>query len=348
MNRLPQNDIEHILRHTKGLWKELRKSRVFITGGTGFFGKWLLESFLAANDRFKLKASITVLSRNPEKFKLAASHLAGHPAVRFIKGDARNFVFPKGNFTHIIHGAVDASLKLIREQPSVVFDTIVLGTRRVLELAGSRGVKKFLLISSGAVYGIQPADLRRLPEDYRGAPDPTDPRSAYGEGHRAAEMLCALFWGKNGTKTKIARCFTFTGPYLALDASFAAGNFIRDGLKGGPIQIKGNGAQCRSYLYAADLAVWLWTILIKGKSCVPYNVGSDKAVTIAELAELVARQFTPKPRVNIEQNQAEGIAGGRYIPAIARVRRELGLRPTIALPEAVQRTIAWFRCGGGG
>ena len=105
MNMLPPNDIEHILFHTKDLWGELRGSRVFITGGTGFFGKWLLESFLAANDKFKLKASIVVLSRNPEKFKRAAPYLADHPAVRFVKGDVRNFAFPNGHFTHLIHGA---------------------------------------------------------------------------------------------------------------------------------------------------------------------------------------------------------------------------------------------------
>ncbi|MDO9542955.1 MAG: NAD-dependent epimerase/dehydratase family protein [Kiritimatiellia bacterium] len=348
MNHLPLNDVEHILLHTKGLWGELRGSKVFITGGTGFFGKWLLESFLAANDKFKLKASITVLSRNPEKFEREAPRLAGHPAVHFIKGDVRNFVFPKGRFTHLIHGAADASLKLIQKEPLLIFDTIIQGTKRILEFAGAHGVKKMLFISSGAVYGRQPSDLAHIPEDYRGAPDPMDTHSAYGEGKRAAETLCALFGGRNGPEIKIARCFTFVGPYLPPDASFAVGNFIRDGLKGGPIQIKGNGTACRSYLYAADLAVWLWTILFKGKSCFPYNVGSDKAVTMADLANLVADQFEPRLRVAIGQKQAKGLAGERYIPAIRRARRELGLRPVIKLPEAVQRTINWFRCNAGG
>jgi len=343
MKHLPPDDIEHILLHTKDLWGELRKSRIFITGGTGFFGKWLLESFLAANDKFKLNASITVLSRNPGKFKREAPHLAAHPALRLIKDDIRNFKFPKGNFTHFIHGAVDANLKIIREEPLLIFDTIIQGIRRVLEFAETRGVAKVLLISSGAVYGRQPAAISRLNEEYRGAPDFTDRYAIYGESLRAAEMLCVPYAAKGVLQPKIARCFSFVGPHLPLNAHYAIGNFIRDALSGKTIRIEGDGTPRRSYLYPADLAIWLWTILLRGKNMRAYNVGSENSLLLSETAELVAKLSGNKQHVIIARKPDPSKPANLYVPSTHRARTELGLKETICIREAIQRTINFYR-----
>ncbi|MFM7907098.1 MAG: hypothetical protein ACKPA9_18695 [Microcystis sp.] len=98
------NDLNHILTHTKDLWEELRGQQIFINGGTGFFGCWLLESFIWVNDRLDLKASAVVLTRNPDSFRQKAPHLANHPAIQFHSGDVRSFEFPEGEFSYIIHG----------------------------------------------------------------------------------------------------------------------------------------------------------------------------------------------------------------------------------------------------
>ena len=335
------SDLNHILDHTRELWDELRGQRIFITGGTGFFGCWLLESFIWANEKLNLNARAVVLTRSPDAFRIKAPHLAGNKVVTLTQGDVRTFDFPKESFSHIIHAATESSTKLNDEDPLLMLDTIIEGTRQTLNFAKTCGVKKFLLASSGAVYGKQPAELTYIPEDYSGAPDPMDPKSAYGQGKRIAEHLCVLYACKTNIEMKIARCFAFVGPYLPLDVHFAIGNFIRDGLNGGPIIVKGDGTPYRSYLYAADLAIWLWTILFKGKSCRPYNVGSDHGLSIGELAHAVAQTFIPTLSVQILKAANDSKPFERYAPSIKRVSSELSLKPFINLQMGIQQTIFW-------
>jgi dTDP-glucose 4,6-dehydratase len=334
-------DLDHVLEHTAAAWAEMRGQRVFITGGTGFIGCWLLESFLWANDRLDLDASAVVLTREPVAFARKAPHLAGNRAVRLHAGDVRSFEYPKGDFRFLVHAATESSTTLNADDPLTMLDTIVRGTERALDFANQSGVEKFLFTSSGAVYGRQPPELSHVAEHYMGGPDPMEPRSAYGEGKRVAEHLCVLHDRRHGIQTKIARCFAFAGPYLPLDAHFAFGNFLRDGLKGGPIRVQGDGTPCRSYLYAADLAIWLWTILFRGAPGRAYNVGDDRPVSIAELAHQVAEHFGTPAMVAREAIPGKPVE--RYVPDVGRARDELGLRAWIPLEEAIARTAHWHQ-----
>jgi dTDP-glucose 4,6-dehydratase len=338
-----ENDLDLILTRTKGLWDELRGKRIFITGGTGFFGCWLLESFAWANAKLELKASAVVLSRHAEPLKTKAPHLASDPAITFHRGDITSFDFPDGPFSHVIHAAAAASARLNEENPLLMFETVVQGTKRALDFALACGAKKMLFTSSGAVYGRQPPELSHVSEDYEGAPDMMNPLSAYAEGKRAAEFLCSVYGLRHGLDVKIARCFTFVGPYLPLGIHYAVGNFLRDGMAGGPIQIKGDGTPYRSYLYTSDLVIWLWTILFRGEPCRPYNVGSDHQLSIRDLGYAIAQFFGPEMEVNIAQRSDAAKLADRYVPSVSRVANELGLRQTIDMQTAIARTVAWHR-----
>jgi dTDP-glucose 4,6-dehydratase len=336
-------DLDYILDHTRDLWDDLRGEQLLITGGTGFFGCWLLESFLWINERLKLDAHVTVLTRHPAAFIVKAPHLALAESVTLLEGDTRTFTFPAGTFSHVIHAATEASARLNAENPLLMLDTIVEGTRRALEFSQACGAKRFLLTSSGAVYGIQPSELTHIPEDYLGAPDPLDPKSAYGQGKRLAEHLCALYAQNLSSEIKIARCFAFVGPYLPLDAHFAIGNFIRDGLNGGPIVIQSDGTPRRSYLYAADLAIWLWTILFSGQHLRPYNVGSDESLSIAEVAKDVAEQFRPRIAVEIRGTPDSQKPVELYVPNCSLARTTLSLHEQTSLMIAISKTTQWHQ-----
>ncbi len=341
MANLLADDLEHVLVHTGTLWDDMRGGRLFITGGTGFFGCWLLETFAYASDRLSLDANVVVLTRDPAAFARKAPHLARRRDIGLHEGDVRSFTFPRGNFTHIIHAATDTTARPDTASQLALFDTILSGTRRTLEFASHSGTPKVLLTSSGGVYGRQPSDMTNVPEEWIGAPDILDVRSAYGEGKRVAEYLGAASHSELRLQVKIARCFAFVGPHLPLDAHFAIGNFIRDGLAGRPIHVGGDGTPYRSYLYAADLAIWLWTILIRGENCRPYNVGSDYALTIGELARCVGDHFGVD--VKVARAAHPGRAADRYVPAIRRAIDELGLRVRIPLQDAIARTAKWHR-----
>lgn len=331
---LPQEDLEHVLTQTKLLWEELRGKRVFVTGATGFFGTWLLETFLYTNEQLNLGAELVGLSRDPASFKARAPHITHYPAIKIHAGDVRDFIFPEGKFSHVIHAGTTSSAPV---PPLEMLETITRGTQRTLDFAVTCGVKRFLFVSSGAVYGAAPSKHYRFSEDDEITPDPMKTSSAYSQGKRQAELLCRLYHDNHQLETTIARCFAFVGPHLPLNAHFAIGNFLQNTLEKKPIVIKSDGRSERSYLYAADLMIWLWTILFKGKSCYPYNVGSERRVSIKELAELVQQVLGSQQEIQMRSGGSTSF----YVPQTSRAQEELGLKEWVSLEEGVKKYFDW-------
>jgi len=343
---LASEDLDHILTHTLPLWDGTRGRRIFLSGGTGFFGVWLLESLAHCNRRLNLDLTATVLSRDPEAFARRMPHLAGDPSIRLLRGDVRDFAFPKQGFDFIIHAAASTTADAA-SQPLELLSTLLDGTKRMLAFARARGTKKFLFISSGAVYGRQPEDLSHIPEDYLGGSNWLDPNAIYGEGKRVSEQMCSLCARESDIEFTIARCFAFVGPHLPLNQHFAIGNFIGDALAGRNIAIRGDGTPMRSYLYAADLVIWLWTLLMHGPQLGSkpqvFNVGSGQAISIRDLAQEVAEELDPSLKLEIAQTPVAGAPPLQYVPDVQRAEIHLGLRQTIGLREAIRRTAAWHR-----
>ena len=335
-----EQDLEFILSHTEEVFKNLEGGHIFLTGGTGFIGCWLLESLRHANKRLALDIKVTALTRNPLAFSKKAPHLAANTNFNFISGDVCDFEYPSVEFSHVIHAATDASAQLNEENPIQMFNTVVEGTRHVLDFAADKKPEKFLFLSSGAIYGQQPWELEKVPETWLGAPSCLDAIAAYAEGKRAAEMMCALYAKQKGLPITIARIFALLGPYLPLDSHFAAGNFIRDAMQGKSIVVQGNGLPCRSYLYASDLTVWLWHLLIRGQANKAYNVGSDEAVSIKQLAERTSTVLAKGDYQILGVNDG-GWNLGRYVPDTRLINQELGLYKTVSLDDAIKRTALW-------
>ena len=343
---LPPRDLTEILTLARPSFEFLRNARLFLTGGTGFFGHWLLESLLHANRELGLRLNATVLTRNAARFRTSSPHITNDSAIALLEGDIRTFTFPPDPHTHILHAATDSGGQQAQRPAYDLAESILEGTRHVLQFARQTGATRLLFTSTGAVYG-RSTTLLHTPETYTGAPDPLQLASSYDEGKRMAEHLCIAYAHNTPLQPVIARCFAFVGPHLPLDAHFAIGNFLNAALKNEPIHIRGDGTPRRSWLYMSDLAVWLWTLLTQATPNRAYNVGSDEGYTIAEAAHLTANTLRPNGQgsstlaIQIDGTPNTAAPLNSYVPAIDRARTELGLQVTVPLPEALHRTARW-------
>lgn len=332
LNRIILEDSKFILSQLKNTvdLNKLNNSNILITGGTGLFGKSILNALIFMREYFNFE--ITILSRNNNSF------LSNYPKynldfINYINGDIRNFNYGNKNFDYIIHAATPASEKLEKENPMEMYSIILEGTKNIINTAKKMNVKKLLFTSSGSVYGEQYQNIKSFKENYEGYPT-----TYYGMAKKNSEDI---FLNSN-INVSIARCFAFVGPYLNLDIHFAIGNFIRDVIENRDIIINGDGRPLRSYLYTADLVIWLFTILLNSKDKSVYNVGSANEISIYDLAKKVSKQannYIGKIKVLTKPNY--NLPTPKYIPDNKKIINELKIKENYTLDEAIKRTIEW-------
>ena len=311
----------------------LRGKSVLITGGSGFFGRNLLEILLYANSHLGWQTEIVTVSRGalPEDLKNGHRHIVHDLSVPLTS------LFPQ-KINHIIHAASPLHLAN-HPAPEQTYYAILSSMENILNFASQAKAESVLFSSSGAVYGTQPETVSHLAEDYIGAPDPLDKRFVYGNGKRTAETLGVLKASEFGFRFVSARCFAFSGRHLPLDKHFAIGNFVSNLIHQIPIQIKGDARTLRSYMDAEDLCFWLLTLLAKGKNLNAYNVGSDKAISIGALAKLVSSLSEKEIPVEMPPESSMKGSVSAYIPSIEKAKKEFGLEMKTSLRDSIQKMV---------
>ncbi|MDI1320962.1 MAG: NAD-dependent epimerase/dehydratase family protein [bacterium] len=322
----------------------LRGQHVFISGGTGILGTWLLELIKVLNEAHGFEMKATVFSRNARHFAQCWPHLGNLAWIHWQEGDIRYLTELPRDVRYIIHAAALTDRRLFASQPGAVGEINSLGTLRILRAANLlEDVQKFVLMSSGLVYGAQPWELPRIDEKFAGPLRSNDVGAVYPESKRFAEVLAQCAVSETKLPVVTLRPFAFVGPYQSLQLPWAVTDFIRDSFNGGPIRIMGDGVTVRSIMYVSDYAHWVLAALAAGRPGETYNVGSAEPVDLLTLANAITRFFAPVPEVRTRVGQA-GHDRNRLVPDTAKAQRDLGVSQTVPLEAALQKSIEWHRC----
>ena len=336
-------DTEAVLAGRTELLKPLAGAHIFITGGTGFLGTWLLELIARLNAKHRFNTHVTVYSRSAPDLIRRHPHLGARKEFKFLAGDIRYLTELPTATDHIIHAAALTDRRLFASHPTAVGEVNSMGAIRLLRAAGLlEDLKKILFVSSGLVYGPQPLTLERVSEEFAHGFACDNSNSIYAESKRFAESFAAAAVSEAKLPLVIVRPFAFVGPYQSLELPWAVTDFIRDSLAGRPIKIMGDGATVRSLMYASDYAYWTLAALARGQARNAYNLGSPEPVDLLTLARMITQHFTPPPDILTKVGQS-GHETTRLVPSVDKARRELGVELTVPLAEAIQKTIRWHR-----
>jgi dTDP-glucose 4,6-dehydratase len=320
----------------------LKSTTLVVTGGTGFFGKWIAEAVAALNDAFAFGIECHLVARGVDGFRASCPHLASRKDIQLVRGDVRYLGELPSSTNWVLHAAGTPDNRVHASNPVEVMSTIAEGTSNVLRLASRcADLRMILNVSSGHVYGAQAVDAPNATETSFGCSNCGDASSAYPEAKRFAETLCAASRTQSHLPIAAVRPFAFLGPYQSLETPWALNNFLRDALHGNPIRVLGNGQTVRSYMYGADMAVWVLVMLAGTKSGRAYNLGSPEPVSIETVARLIASCVNPSPDVILGSALQTHSQLSRFVPDTSAATKDFGLKLMTPLESALKRTVAW-------
>ncbi len=358
LEELLDTDLGLVLDQLREELREMRGSRLLVTGGAGFLGYYLVYTALRWNKDVAPaeKIQITVWDNFFRGVPAWLEDLSGQPNLELEQRDlTKPLRGPVGSFDFIMHAAGIASPTYYRQHPIETMDANVGGLRSLLNYAlkrarASEPVRGLLFFSSSEIYGDPPPEMIPTPEDYRGNVSCTGPRACYDESKRYGETLCVNFARHHGIPVKVARPFNNYGPGLKISDRRVIPDFARDVLAGRNIVMLSDGSPTRTFCYAADAVVGYYKVLIRGRPGEAYNIGTDgPEISMAELAERVVAEARDLfgyggSVVRAESKEADYLTDNplRRRPSIRKARWELDYDPRVGIDEGLRRSLIWY------
>lgn len=316
----------------------LRGKKILVTGGTGFIGSALVKGLLAAGAEIR---SLDNDSRGLRTLERAQND------VERITGDIRDpDVVRKAvrGMECIYHLAYINGTEFFYDRPELVLEVAVKGMMNVLDACVAEDVKDLLLVSSSEVYHLPPV-IPTSETTPLTVPDVLNPRFSYGGGKIISELLAVNYGRKFFDRTLIVRPHNVYGPNMG--GEHVIPQFVLrmkecstqqpDGAL--TFNIQGTGEETRAFIYIDDFVRALLHVIEHGEHLDIYHIGTDREVSIRELAHLVAKSCGRE--ISIVPGQRLAGSTPRRCPDIQKLRR-LGFEPAVSLEEGVQRTATWY------
>ncbi len=334
LNGLSISDLNLIVHNQYVPWRKFENCKVLIYGGTGFIGTWLTTALKHANSELELNIEVSIVTRDARaaqsKFGLVHSGEIQFIEHNFASGPLNDFL----QADYIFHGATPTRVLTGSNHPVNLLKASINAANHAIQCRSSRfEVPTAIHLSSGAIYGRQSMENSHRSEDDTAAIE----LDAYGQAKLAIDRVLENAFSEGKIKFQSPRLFAFAGPLLQLDAHFAVGNFVLEGIQGKPISVNGNPNTLRSYMYPSDLIIALLAIATKDEY-LNVNIGSEESISMSNLAYLISRLTTHK-RVLFTN---PSLNPSNYVPSTSRLKSILPGYNFLSLEDSLRRWIEWI------
>lgn len=345
--KLASIELSEIQQRTHLAQEHLDGAWIFATGMTGPFGYWLISAFEHLRTSAGVRIRLDLLSRDPSAFLARNPRLLQHDWLQVAAGDVRTFSIPSNPYSHVITAAATTASETFHGQtPGLKFSTVVNGTQQVLNSLNPSHDYRVLLVSSGSTCGTSLlAPQQKIPEAWPEAP-PLVSGAVLGHAKRAAEVAALCHAEENPRHSvSILRCFSFSGPAMPLNLHYAIGNFVEAAVTGRSIVVRSNGSAVRSYMHMGDMTAWLLQALAIAPAGQVLNLGSEVALSVLELAEVVKRVSGIRAPIEVlgdKEGSPSTSAAPYYVPSTAVTRAHLKVDEWTPIEESIRRWISFL------
>ena len=334
-----QSDIKEIISN-KGLMEPFGNKRVLVTGATGLIGSMLIKTLHSANEEYGLEIDIVGLARSEERARKVLGDVLDHVAL--ICSDDFNI---ETNCDYIFHTSSPTTSKFFVEHPVETIDTILTGTKAMLELA-KKSSATLVYLSSMEEYGVPFTPGEVMTEDKVGIIDHLNVRSCYPEGKRMCECMCVAYASEYGVETKIVRLAQTFGAGIPLTDNRVSMQFAKSVAEGKDIVLHTEGKSVSNFCYLSDAIFGILTVAVKGEKGEAYNVCNDAETrSIFQIAKLVAEEVA-EGRISVVKDIPEnvnlGYAPDNTMQLSSEKLKRLGWLPKVGMEEGYRRLIRYI------